>query len=276
MYKCPVCNEVLKLVDKSYKCQNGHCFDVNKKGFVNLLLANQSHSENPGDSKEMIDARTSFLNKGYYEELRNKLFEIINNLMPSNGVFCDLACGEGYYTHFIHKLLNNDKVVTSYGVDLSKFGIAECSRKMRIEQMKNMNYCIGNLMYLPYSFESMDIVLNCFAPFFEDEFARIIKKSGYFIRVLPNVDHMVELKKLLYKEVKLNELKESNLTKFTLVDEIDLRYQKEFNNNEDLMHLFMMTPLYYKSSLNVLNLIKKIDSLLLTLSFKIYVYRKTN
>ena len=56
MYKCPVCNEVLNQIDKSYKCLNGHCFDVNKKGFVNLLLANQSHSENPGDSKEMIDA----------------------------------------------------------------------------------------------------------------------------------------------------------------------------------------------------------------------------
>ena len=274
MYKCPVCNEVLNQIDKSYKCLNGHCFDVNKKGFVNLLLANQSHSENPGDSKEMIDARTSFLDKGYYDNLRDKLFEIISHLMPSEGVFCDLACGEGYYTHHLHKLLNIDKKVSTFGVDLSKFGIGECTRKMRVEQVKNINYCIGNLMYLPYVNECMDVVLNCFAPFFEQEFARIIKKSGYFIRVLPNVDHMLELKEILYKEVKLNELKETNLTEFKLVKEYDLRYQKEFKDNLDLLHLFMMTPLYYKSSLKVLETIKKIDNLLLTLSFKIYVYQK--
>lgn len=274
MYKCPVCNEVLTQIDKSYKCLNGHCFDVNKKRFVNLLLANQSHSENPGDSKEMIDARTSFLDKGYYDNLRDKLFEIISHLMPSKGVFCDLACGEGYYTHHLHKLLNIDKKVATFGVDLSKFGIGECTRKMRVEQVKNINYCIGNLMYLPYVNECMDVVLNCFAPFFEQEFARIIKKSGYFIRVLPNVDHMLELKEILYKEVKLNELKETNLTEFELVKEYDLRYQKEFKDNLDLLHLFMMTPLYYKSSLKVLEMIKNIDNLLLTLSFKIYVYQK--
>lgn len=274
MYKCPVCNEVLKKIDKSYKCLNGHCFDVNKKGFVNLLLANQSHSDNPGDSKEMIDARTAFLDKGYYDNLRNKLFEIVNSLMPSYGTFCDLACGEGYYTHYIHKELKKDKMVSTFGVDLSKFGIGECTRKMRVEQVENINYCIGNLMYLPYCDECMDVVLNCFAPFFEHEFARIIKKSGYFIRVLPNVDHMFELKEILYKEVKLNELKETNLTEFELVKEYDLRYQKEFKNNLDLLHLFMMTPLYYKSSLKVLEMIKNIDNLLLTLSFKIYVYKK--
>lgn len=274
MYKCPVCNEVLKQIDKSYKCLNGHCFDINKKGFVNLLLANQSHSENPGDSKEMIDARTSFLNNGYYDNLRDRLFKIIDNLIPTNGVFCDLACGEGYYTHYIHKGLINHKGVTTFGVDLSKFGISECTRKMRVEQIKNINYCIGNLMYLPYINESMDVILNCFAPFFEKEFARIIKKSGYFIRVLPNTDHMLELKEKLYKEVKLNELKEIDLTEFKLVKEDDLRYQKEFINNDDLLHLFMMTPLYYKSSLKVLDEIKKINNLLLTLSFKIYVYQK--
>ena len=76
MYKCPVCQKELVKQDKSYKCLNGHSFDVNKKGYVNLLLANQGHSNNPGDSKEMIDARTTFLNQGYYENLRTELFNL--------------------------------------------------------------------------------------------------------------------------------------------------------------------------------------------------------
>ena len=175
MYKCPVCQKELLKQNNTYKCLNGHSFDVNKKQFVNLLLPNQIHSDNPGDNKEMIEARTKFLNQGYYEELRNELKSIVNDLINDGEVFCDLACGEGYYTHEIHKSLLN-KNVTSYGVDLSKFGISEATRKMRVEQTPNINYSIGNLMYLPYMEESMNVVLNCFAPFFENEFARIEKE----------------------------------------------------------------------------------------------------
>ena len=61
---------------------------------------------------------------------------------------------------------------------------------------------------------------------------------------------------------------------FTLEDEIDLSYQEEMLSSEDLLHLFMMTPLYYKSSLDMLEKLKSIENLLLTLSFKILVYKK--
>lgn len=273
MYKCPVCKQMLEKIDNSYKCLNGHSFDVNKKQYVNLLLPNQIHSLNPGDSKEMIEARTKFLNKGYYEELQNELVKVIDDLINDSEIFCDLACGEGYYTQKIHQALSY-KHITSYGVDLSKFGISEATRKMRVEKTDNIHYCIGNLMYLPYMDKSMNVVLNCFAPFFEDEFARIIKDNGYFIRVLPNIDHMYELKKSIYLEVKLNEIKPVELEKFELVFEKELRYKKEFINNDDLLHLFMMTPLYYKSSLNVIEKIKSIENLVLTLSFKVLVYKK--
>lgn len=273
MYKCPVCNKNLLKDNNTYKCLDGHSFDINKKGYVNLLLANQARSNNPGDNKEMIDARTLFLNKGYYSKLREELYNVVNKYLDNNDVFCDLACGEGYYTHYIHKKLL-EKNVISYGVDLSKFGISEATRKMRVENIGNLNYSIGNLMYLPYVDESMNVVLNCFAPFFEKEFARIIKNNGYFIRVLPNERHMYELKKALYKEVKLNENKETELSYFKLEEEMNLTYQENISSSEDLLHLFMMTPLYYKSNLDVLKKLKSIDNLRITLSFKILVYKK--
>jgi 23S rRNA (guanine745-N1)-methyltransferase len=85
---------------------------------------------------------------------------------------------------------------------------------------------------------------------------------------------MYELKQLLYKEVKLNERKEVNLENFRLVQEKNLVYKKEFNNSDDLLSLFKMTPLYYKSSLEVLNKIKLIENLILTLGFTILVYER--
>ena len=38
---CPVCGEKLEISGKSYVCSNGHCFDLAKSGYVNLLLSKQ-------------------------------------------------------------------------------------------------------------------------------------------------------------------------------------------------------------------------------------------
>ena len=95
MYKCPVCQKELLKHNNTYKCLNGHSFDVNKKQFVNLLLPNQIHSDNPGDNKEMIEARTKFLNQGYYEELRNELKYIVNDLINDGDEFIVCHGGRG-------------------------------------------------------------------------------------------------------------------------------------------------------------------------------------
>ena len=52
--KCPVCQNKLTKFDNCYKCEKNHNYDISSKGYANMLLANQRHSENPGDSKEMI------------------------------------------------------------------------------------------------------------------------------------------------------------------------------------------------------------------------------
>ena len=43
-----------------------------------MLLANQRHSVNPGDSKEMILSRVRFLEKDYYHILRKTILDTIN------------------------------------------------------------------------------------------------------------------------------------------------------------------------------------------------------
>ena len=59
---CPNCKQKLQKIDNSYKCINNHSFDISKQGYVNLLL----NTSNSGDNKEMINARSIFLQKGYY------------------------------------------------------------------------------------------------------------------------------------------------------------------------------------------------------------------
>ena len=49
--------------------QHEHSFDVAREGYVNLLLAGQRRSRQPGDSPEMVLARQRFLATGAYDPM---------------------------------------------------------------------------------------------------------------------------------------------------------------------------------------------------------------
>ena len=64
---CPKCHQQLHLENKTLKCENNHCYDISKRGYINLLLNPDKATNNPGDSKESLVARKAYLNKGYYD-----------------------------------------------------------------------------------------------------------------------------------------------------------------------------------------------------------------
>lgn len=243
------------------------------------MLANQGHSLNEGDSKEMVEARTRFLNNNFYNILRQKILSLILTLSKNNNSlsFIDVACGEGYYTNYIHKSLvdNLPTLVSTYGVDISKNAINAASSFKNILKLQEINYCVGNLDYLPFLDHTFDILLNCFAPINEKEFHRILKTSGYFIRVLPGKYHLLELKEFLYKDVFLNEPKEDKIEGFLFENSIEVDDTISLNNQQ-IQDLFTMTPYYYKTSYEAKDRLKKLEQLTTKISFIIKVYRKDN
>lgn len=54
---CPVCGGVLHREERSLRCGAGHCYDIARQGYVNLLRSNQSKSKRHGDDKRMVAAR---------------------------------------------------------------------------------------------------------------------------------------------------------------------------------------------------------------------------
>ena len=65
---CPVCGGRLARKEKAWRCENHHCFDVARSGYVNLLPPSASGKRH-GDDKRMVAARTAFLSRGYYDHL---------------------------------------------------------------------------------------------------------------------------------------------------------------------------------------------------------------
>ncbi|MFV1985133.1 MAG: putative RNA methyltransferase, partial [Thiohalomonadales bacterium] len=133
---CPIDNESLILGDKQLKCCNGHSYDIARQGYINLLPVQLKRSKEPGDSKEMVIARTRFLNQGFYEPIAKKLTDIIKKQLNdiNNNTIClfDAGCGEGYYLDSIVKSLAitpENYNVSLIGLDISKYAIHEAAKR---------------------------------------------------------------------------------------------------------------------------------------------------
>ncbi len=77
---CPYCKSPLfDSKERTYLCENNHCFDLAKQGYLNLLPVNQKKSKDPGDNQMMIAARRNFLELGFYDPLIESIKDLISD-----------------------------------------------------------------------------------------------------------------------------------------------------------------------------------------------------
>lgn len=264
IFVCPVCKSQFTKQGNSYKCENGHCFDIAKQGYVNLLTG--SKQGNHGDNKLMTSARRDFLNKGYYELFREGIVNAVKSFSKEGDVILDCGCGEGYYTSKLAEKLEN---VTVGGFDISKDEIAAASKRS-----KEIEYAVASSFSIPVRDKSIDILLEIFSPHSEKEFKRILKDSGYMIMAIPLENHLYSLKRAIYDKPYKNNVADFNIEGFELLKNTEIKYTMEINNNEDILNLFKMTPYYYKTGKNEQARLNALHKLSVEAEFSILVYKK--
>ena len=263
---CPVCNSFLLEHESKFCCENNHCFDKAKQGYVNLLMSQQSSLKRHGDDKLMVKSRRDFLDNGYYSKLCDEICSSINMFKTKDSVLFDVGCGEGYYTT---KVKSNCDLHTVYGIDISKNALQYAAK---ID--KSIKYAVASAFQLPFDSRSADLLLNIFAPCAYEEFDRVLKDDGFLIKVVPLSEHLWELKKAIYKEPYKNKPEIKNDELFTLVDSKELKYDITLKTSEDIFNLFTMTPYYYKTSKEDSEKLLKLETLTTTVHFAIEIYKK--
>lgn len=253
---CPKCKERLSKINNTYKCINNHSYDISKEGYVNLLIS----KTNAGDNDILIKARHNFLNNGYYEPLALKLKEIIKELNPTT--MLDAGCGTGYYASKLKDIVPN-----IIGCDISKDAIKLASKKN-----KDISFIVASNQFIPLANNSIDLILNIFAPYFDKEFNRLLN-NGYLIIVHTAEKHLWELKELIYEKPYLNKKEVFNLENFTLIKEENIYYTINIPK-EDLYSLFTMTPYYYKTKKEDISKIDLVESLSMTINFTISIFKQ--
>ncbi len=262
---CPVCKEQLNIIDRSYICPNRHTFDISKDGYVNLLMSQQSSLKRHGDDKLMVRARREFLEKGFYEPLQKALCYAVSGNVKGNGVIADIGCGEGYYTGAVAS--SGEYMIT--GIDISKDALKYASKSL-----KNCEFAVASAFALPYAENSVDCVLNVFAPSAYSEFSRVLKGEGVLIKAVPLEDHLWELKCALYDVPYKNKPEKRDDELFNLTSTKELKYKINLTCNEDIMNLFRMTPYYYKTGREETQKLMNLNELQVTVHFGVEIYEK--
>ena len=229
---CPICGEQLHIRDKSCLCPNRHSFDIARQGYVNLLTVQQKHSLNPGDTREQVLSRRTFLEAGYYAPILETLIETARNL-GITGPILDVGCGEGYYSSRLADALGADLL----GLDISKEAVRCAAAKY-----KNHRWVCATAAHIPVPDGSAKLITSLFALTLPEEFKRILSDDGYYFQVLAAEDHLLGLKSVIYPELK-HKQKDTvpELSGFELVKSVPIRFTFTVEG-EQVQNLFSMTP----------------------------------
>ncbi|EJC1151950.1 23S rRNA (guanine(745)-N(1))-methyltransferase [Cronobacter sakazakii] len=238
---CPLCHLPLEPQANSFRCASHHQFDIAKEGYVNLLPVQHKRSRDPGDSTEMMQARRAFLDAGHYAPLRERTAQLLNERLPQSGAtLLDIGCGEGYYTS-VFAALATTHGGQSFGLDVSKSAI-----RFAAKRYTDISFCVASSHRLPFADAFFDAVVRIYAPCKAEELARVVKPGGVVVTVTPGPRHLIQLKGLIYDEVRLHAPNEESLPGFTLAEEQALRYEMCLNG-EEATTLLQMTPFAWRA-----------------------------
>jgi 23S rRNA (guanine745-N1)-methyltransferase len=228
-------------------------------------------SKDPGDNKEMMQARRRFLTSGYYDPLRSKVADLCRtHLHDSAHRLLDIGCGEGYYTHFITEQLNHQySEATVYGLDISKVAIRYAAKRYL-----NTEFCVASSHRLPFPDQSLDAILRIYAPCKSSELTRCLTDHGIVITVTPAARHLYQLKEMIYQDVTLHDEAPEIMEGFQSIHQEKLSYSMTLPGS-DALDLLQMTPFAWRATEKVKSQLATSDAILCEADFMIRIFNKT-
>ena len=262
---CPICGEQLHIADGSCVCPNRHSFDIARQGYVNLLTVQQKHSLNPGDTREQVLSRRTFLEAGYYAPILETLTATARELGAA-GPILDIGCGEGYYSSRLADALGADLL----GLDISKEAVRSAAAKY-----KNHRWVCATAAHIPVTDGSAGLVTSLFALTLPEEFCRVLSRDGYYFQVLAAEDHLLGLKSIIYPQLK-HKQKDTvpELTGLELIKTVPIRFTFTVENGQ-VRNLFSMTPHVFRIGKEGAERLAHTRCLTDTASCVLNVYRKS-
>lgn len=266
--RCPKCaSEIYVSEDrKSIFCkgEKKHCYDFAAKGYLNLF-----HGQSGGDSKSAVRSRSDFLNTEAYAPVLDGIKALAEKHLQHNALIVDAGCGEGYYSCGLAKMGN-----TVFGFDLSKEAVLSASKRAAREEIASAGFGVASVFELPVRDESVDCVVNIFAPCAEEEYLRMLRPGGVLMVAYAGSDHLMGMKRAIYDRVYENEERSDMPRKMKEIESLRVRYLLELKEKSAISDLFAMTPYYWRTSQKDKEKLEALSELKTEIDIVISVFRK--
>ena len=247
-FVCPLCSQPLR-AGKSWVCAQGHSFDQAREGYVNLLPVQRKKSLDPGDNQEMVAARGRFLDAGHFAPIADRVAQLVTAKAAAGTStrLVDAGCGEGYYLQKIQKAAahaSGDSNLLLGGFDISKWAVRAAAKRA-----PDLGWAVASNRHPPFA--AADGILSLFGFPDWESFARLQSGGGWLLLVDPMPGHLLELRQLIYPEVKTTRLlgiEGAFAAGYELESEEALEFYCRLESAESIQDLLWMTPHGYRVS----------------------------
>ena len=245
-FTCPHDGTPLASTGSTLVCVRKHTFDIAREGYVNLLPVQDKASIDPGDSKDMVAARRRFLDTGAYAPIAAALagftLSAINRRAGSAPfTILDAGCGEGYYLQALAAHLARQAGSTAVrlaGIDISKWAVRAAARRNL-----PVAWAVASNRRPPLPPQSTDLVICLFGFPIWDGFATAQPDGGEVLLIDPGPDHLLELREIIYPEVRRSERGHTTDTRdYRQSSETRVRTGIHVAAQEAIADLLAMTP----------------------------------
>ncbi len=269
---CPLDGAPLVREGMSWRCADGHCYDIAGQGYSNLLPVQLKRSRDPGDSKEMVAARRRFLNAGHYQPIADAVARLTLDGLPDRAACLDAGSGEGYYLRRLAAIAEQQgQSLAVLGLDISKWAVLVAAK-----QDKLPTWVVGSNARLPILDGTLDRLLCLFGFPVYTEFARVLRPGGQLIQVDAGPDHLAELRAIIYPTLKAERpAKVETPAGFQPIASENQRFGFTLHGQEPIADLLAMTPHLFRASAEGKARLAALNELALTADVRLTRYAKT-
>ena len=181
----------------------------------------------------------------------------------------DAGCGEGWYDRCIAQQF----AAAEKPLQLAGFDIAKPAVRLAAKALPAAQYAVASSFSQPVRTGWADVLLNCFSPFAQEEFSRVLRPGGRMIYVVPGAEHLYQMKAVLYEKPYKNPVQQVEYPGFRAIDEREVQGTITVPAAQ-LEALFAMTPYYWKTPRDGAARLAALPQLTTTIAFRFLVFEK--